>query len=115
MINYTEERPWGNFENLLDTSYTKVKEITVNPGERLSYQYHHKRSEHWIVVKGTATVVLDDNIMELDENMSVFIPKTSKHRLWNKTSKLLKVIEVQTGDYFGEDDIVRLEDDYSRG
>ena len=95
MSNYIEHRPWGSFEHLLDTDYCKVKEIIVKPDQRLSYQYHHKRSEAWVVVQGVATVRM-------------------KHRVRNDKEEDLIFIETQTGTYFGEDDIVRLEDDYGR-
>ena len=107
-------RPWGQYRVLHDGATHKVKEILVNPGHRLSYQYHHKRSEHWYVVQGTATVTLDDVDSEVEAGQSVDIPVTMKHRVANKGNDVLVFIEVQTGTYFGEDDIVRLEDDYNR-
>lgn len=112
--NYTEQRPWGSFTNLLDESYTKVKELRVHAGGQLSLQLHHKRDEHWIVVKGTATVTLGDELLEKRENEHIFIPKETKHRIENKTDSQLILIEVQTGTYFGEDDIVRFNDKYGR-
>jgi len=112
--NYYEERPWGSFEHLLDTDYCKVKRIIVKPGQRLSYQYHHKRNEVWVIVKGNATITYDDNILEVKETEMVNIPVGTKHRVENKTDKDLIFIETQTGTYFGEDDIVRLDDDYGR-
>ena len=111
---YTETRPWGTFTNLYDKEYTKVKTITVNPGQRLSLQSHAKRSEYWTVVQGVATVQLNDDVMKKSPGESVFIPVGSKHRLSNEEESPLEVIEVQTGAYFGEDDIVRYEDDYKR-
>ncbi len=113
-MNYIEERPWGKFENLLDAEYCKVKRITVSPGQRLSYQYHHKRAEHWVIVSGQANVILDDESIELCAGQSVFIPIGAKHRVQNSGSQDLIFIEVQCGTYFGEDDIVRLSDDYQR-
>tara|TARA_R110000803_G_scaffold16458_4_gene45046 strand:+ start:283 stop:750 length:468 start_codon:yes stop_codon:yes gene_type:complete len=109
-----EYRPWGAYEVLHDTSEAKVKVIEVEPGQRLSYQYHNKRSEEWTVIYGTLTVVLDDMEYELTYGDSINIPSGSKHRAWNKTDKPVRFVEVQTGTYFGEDDIVRLEDDYMR-
>ena len=116
--NYIEERPWGSFEHLLDEEYCKVKRIIVKPGQRLSYQYHHKRSECWVVVQGRATVTLDDKEFEYESGNQfgniVNIPVGTKHRVRNDEEIDLIFIETQTGTYFGEDDIVRLEDDYGR-
>jgi mannose-6-phosphate isomerase-like protein (cupin superfamily) len=116
--NYKEERPWGSFEHLLDTDYCKVKRIIVKPGQRLSYQYHYKRSECWVVVQGRATVTLDDKEFEYESGTSlgniVNIPVGTKHRVRNDEKIDLIFIETQTGTYFGEDDIVRLDDDYGR-
>ena len=118
MSNYIEHRPWGSFEHLLDTDYCKVKEIIVKPGQRLSYQYHHKRSECWVVVQGRATVTLDGKDFEYESDNQlgniVNIPVGTKHRVRNDEEIDLIFIETQTGTYFGEDDIVRLEDDYGR-
>ncbi|MBW7875417.1 MAG: phosphomannose isomerase type II C-terminal cupin domain [Candidatus Cloacimonetes bacterium] len=111
---YSEIRPWGKFTNLYDKSYTKVKTILVSPGQRLSLQSHKKRSENWIVVRGIATVELDDATFTLEPGQSIFIPVGSKHRLENKQDTELEIIEVQTGSYFGEDDITRYSDDYNR-
>ena len=113
-MNYVEERPWGKFENLLDTDYCKVKRITVNPGQRLSYQYHHKRAEVWTVVKGVAKVTLDDHENWYVAGEVIQIPIGAKHRMENDTNHEVIFIEVQHGTYFGEDDIVRLSDDYNR-
>ena len=118
MNNYIEHRPWGSFENLLDTDYCKVKRIIVKPGQRLSYQYHHKRSECWVVVQGRATVTLDGKDFEYESDNQlgnvVNIPVGTKHRVRNDEEIDLIFIETQTGSYFGEDDIVRIEDDYGR-
>ena len=114
MSNYIEHRPWGSFEHLLDTDYCKVKEIIVKPGQRLSYQYHHKRSEAWVVVQGVATVTLNDKDIDYSVGEIVNIPVGMKHRVRNDKEEDLIFIETQTGTYFGEDDIVRLEDDYGR-
>ena len=113
-MNYTEERPWGKFEVLVDSDYCKVKRITVKPGGRLSYQYHYKRSEVWTVVSGTATMTLDDIVTEHNYGETILIPQGTKHRVENKGQDDLVFIEVQHGSYFGEDDIVRIEDDYDR-
>lgn len=107
-------RPWGNFENLISEDNFKVKKISVAPGESLSLQKHKHRSENWVVVKGMAKVTLNKKIIYKNVGESIYIPKSSIHRLENKTKKELVIIEVQTGDYFGEDDIIRLEDKYSR-
>ena len=112
--NYIEHRPWGSFENLLDEEYCKVKRIIVKPGQRLSYQYHYKRSECWVIVQGVADVTLNDKEYLFNTNNVVEIPTGTKHRVENKGSEDLIFIETQTGTYFGEDDIVRLEDDYGR-
>ena len=112
--NYYEERPWGSFEHLLDEPYCKVKRIIVKPEQRLSYQYHHHRTEHWVIVQGDAIVTLNDEEHIFTEGMVVEIPVGTKHRVENKFDKNLIFIETQTGTYFGEDDIVRIEDDYGR-
>ena len=113
-MNYKEERPWGTFENLLDTDYCKVKEIVIKKGGRPSYQYHHKRSEVWVVVDGVQLLLLMiKNIFTKLVKLSMCLVGT-KHRVENRNDEDLKFIEVQVGTYFGEDDIVRLEDDYGR-
>ena len=96
-----ENRPWGQFQNLLDNINCKVKQIKVNPKKRLSLQYHNHRSEHWLVVKGTATIYLDGKISQLSKGMSIDIPRKSTHYIHNKTSKELIIIETQLGSYFG--------------
>jgi len=107
-------RPWGSYEGLDSGPRFQVKRLVVNPGKKLSLQLHHKRAEHWIVVSGIATVTCDDRVFDLNENESTFIPLGSKHRLENRQAGLLEVIEVQSGDYLGEDDIVRFDDDFGR-
>lgn len=110
-----DERPWGCYDVLLDTDFTKVKLITVAPGKRLSYQSHEKRQEQWTLVKGELTVIRDDDEYSLNNpGDSITILKGDKHRAWNKTDEPVQFVEVQTGDYFGEDDIIRYEDDYGR-
>ena len=113
--NYpTEERPWGKFEILVDSDCCQVKRITVYPGGRLSYQYHYKRGEVWTVVAGTATMTLDDSITLHSYGETILIPQGTKHRVENNGDEDLIFIEVQHGSYFGEDYIVRIEDDYNR-
>jgi|TARA_R100001163_G_scaffold62584_1_gene53487 mannose-6-phosphate isomerase len=107
-------RPWGEYEILLDEKDVKVKRIRVKPNSRLSYQYHHKRQEQWTVVSGNLTIVLDDEKVFRSPGESIKIPLGARHRAWNETDEDVVFIEVQTGTYFGEDDIVRIEDDYNR-
>ena len=108
-------RPWGKYEVLLDAEYCKVKRIYVKPGQRLSYQYHHKRQEAWTVVSGVARITIDDETKDYGPTDTVLIPLGAKHRMANPhESEDMILIEVQTGTYFGEDDIVRIEDDYER-
>jgi mannose-6-phosphate isomerase len=113
-MNETELRPWGMYEVLLDSPECKVKRITVDPDQKLSYQYHFHRSEVWTVVKGNLTIVLDDEKVFRETGESISIPLGARHRAWNETDEIVQFIEVQTGTYFGEDDIVRIEDDYNR-
>ena len=108
-------RPWGGYTSILNGERFQVKRLFVSPGKKLSLQKHQYRSEHWVVVSGTAEVTLDDKIITLNENESVYIPLGAVHRLANTEEKLLEVIEVQSGSYLGEDDIIRLEDDFGRG
>ena len=108
-------RPWGYYESLDIGTQFQVKRIGVKPGAGLSLQLHHRRAEHWIVVTGTATVTRAEETFELQQNESTFIPFETKHRLQNLTDEMLEIIEVQSGDYLGEDDIVRFEDLYGRG
>ena len=107
-------RPWGMYEVLLDAKDVKVKRITVDPKQRLSYQFHFKRQEQWTVVSGNLTIVLDGEKVFREPGESIKIPLGATHRAWNETDEPVVFIEVQTGTYFGEDDIVRVEDDYSR-
>ena len=108
-------RPWGKYDSIDMGSRFQVKRITVKPGGRLSLQQHHHRAEHWIVVSGTAEVTCDDKVMLLTENQSTYIPLGAVHRLANPGKIPLEIIEVQSGSYLGEDDIVRFEDVYGRG
>jgi len=107
-------RPWGSYETVDSGENFQVKRIIVKPGKKLSLQLHHQRAEHWVVVKGTATVTKDEEVFSLGENESTYIPIGVKHRLENATDQPLEIIEVQSGSYLGEDDIVRFEDDYGR-
>ena len=107
-------RPWGNYQSLDNGDRYQVKRIVVKRGGRLSLQYHNHRSEHWVVVRGTARVTLGDQVKMLQENESIYIPLGTPHRLENPGKIDLELIEVQTGSYLGEDDIIRIEDDYRR-
>jgi mannose-1-phosphate guanylyltransferase/mannose-6-phosphate isomerase len=107
-------RPWGSYQSVDNGERHQVKRIIVKPGSRLSLQKHHHRSEHWIVVRGTALVTVNDLVKTVHENESIYIPMGAVHRLENPGKILLELIEVQTGSYFGEDDIIRIEDDYRR-
>jgi mannose-6-phosphate isomerase len=109
------ERPWGNYTVLDDDAGDhKVKRIVVHPGKRLSYQRHSQRAEHWFIVAGNAQVTLDGAIIELGPGEAIDIPRESAHRIANVGDTDVVFIEVQHGTYFGEDDIVRLEDDFGR-
>jgi len=108
------QRPWGFYEVLLDEPDHKVKRITVYPGKRLSLQRHQKRSEHWHIIKGNAVVTLDDQEIPLGKGESVDIPRGGTHRVANPGQEEMVFIEIQQGDYFGEDDIERFEDDFGR-
>ncbi|PSP21490.1 MAG: mannose-6-phosphate isomerase [Cyanobacteria bacterium SW_8_48_13] len=110
----TELRPWGAFTLLEEGQGYKIKRIEVKPGHRLSLQMHHHRSEHWIVVSGTASVVCGEQEMILGNNQSTYVPQCTPHRLENPGVINLVLIEVQNGEYLGEDDIIRFQDDYAR-
>lgn len=107
-------RPWGNFEALDKGERYQVKRLTLQPGKKLSLQRHRHRAEHWVVVRGTASVIRGEDSLVLHENESVFIPQGTIHRLANQHEDVLEVIEVQTGSYLGEDDIERFDDDFGR-
>lgn len=113
-LHFTSHRPWGHFTVLEEAERYKLKRIVVEPKQRLSLQMHYHRSEHWVVVKGTAKVTINQQETILSENESIFVPKRAIHRLENPGKVLLELIEVQVGEYVGEDDIVRLEDIYQR-
>ena len=108
------QRPWGSYDSVDVGDGFQVKRIKVKPGARLSLQAHARRAEHWIVVRGTARVTRDNDVFELFANQSTYIPIGAKHRLENPGAEMLELIEVQSGDYLGEDDIVRYEDQYGR-
>ena len=110
----SEERPWGRFFVIHDEPTYKLKRIEVDPGRRISYQYHHKRSEAWTIVDGIGCITLDGVVKNHSKGETVLIPQGVKHRIENKGLEKVVFIEVQTGSYFGEDDIVRIEDDYNR-
>lgn len=109
-----ETRPWGRYYVIQDEKNYKLKKIEVEPGHRLSYQYHLHRAEVWVIIEGEALVTIDDVKTKYSKEETVIVPKMAKHRIENTGKTLLVFIEVQTGDYFGEDDIVRISDDYHR-
>ena len=111
---YSETRPWGSFHVLDEQPGFKVKRIVVEPAGRLSLQSHKHRSEHWTVVNGTATVTVGETVVAMRRGHSIDIPLGAKHRLENLHEGLVEIIEVQFGDYLGEDDIVRYDDIYAR-
>ena len=110
----TTHRPWGSYTVLEEGKRYKIKRIVVNPGEKLSLQMHHHRSEHWVVIKGTARVVIGEEERNIHENESIYVPKSTPHRLSNPGKVSLEIIEVQNGEYVGEDDIFRFDDIYGR-
>jgi mannose-1-phosphate guanylyltransferase/mannose-6-phosphate isomerase len=117
----SEIRPWGEFhtihsnKNSVSANETfQVKRIIVKPHQKLSLQYHNRRSEHWVVVKGSIIAQVGDDFHTINRNSSIYIPKGTKHRIVNTTDEEAELIEVQIGEYVGEDDIVRLEDMYGR-
>lgn len=114
MINEFDERPWGNYTVLDEGDGCKVKRIEVLPEKRLSYQKHLRRAEHWFVISGIAKVTLNDCELLVKSGESINIAVGDKHRVENPGEKTLVFIEIQTGDYFGEDDIIRFEDDFGR-
>jgi mannose-6-phosphate isomerase len=108
------ERPWGWYETVSEAPGNKVKRIRVHPGQQLSLQKHHQRAEHWVVVQGTARITIGERQFDLQPGEACDIARGQVHRLANQTGEVVEIIEVQFGDYLGEDDIVRLEDDYGR-
>jgi mannose-1-phosphate guanylyltransferase/mannose-6-phosphate isomerase len=114
LLHRTVFRPWGSYTILEEQPRFKIKRLTVNPGVKLSLQMHHHRSEHWVVVSGTARVTCGDKVYLVHENQSTYISAGDKHRLENPGTMILELIEVQNGSYLGEDDIVRFDDDFGR-
>ena len=113
-VHPTEQRPWGFFEVLLDFPHYKVKRLYVHAGHRLSLQAHKHRQEHWLIAHGQAWVTVGETEQLLQAGQYIHIPTQVRHRLCNPGPEPLELIEVQQGSYFGEDDIVRFEDDYNR-
>jgi mannose-1-phosphate guanylyltransferase len=113
-IHRTAYRPWGGYASVVNGERFQVKRLFVKPGKKLSLQKHHHRAEHWVVVRGTAEVTLDGTITTLSENESTYLPLGCEHRLANPGKIMLELIEVQTGSYLGEDDIIRIEDEFGR-
>jgi mannose-1-phosphate guanylyltransferase/mannose-6-phosphate isomerase len=107
-------RPWGYYQSIDQGPRYQVKRIVIRPGGRLSLQKHHHRAEHWVVVRGAAEVTLNDKVTLVHENESIYLPMGSTHRLANPGKIDVELIEVQTGSYLGEDDILRIEDDFNR-
>lgn len=114
MTNKIEKRPWGSFEVIQESEKYKIKRLIVEKDEILSLQKHYHRSEHWVVVQGCAKVLVGEKEMILNKDQSVYIPIDTLHRLENVGKIPLIIIEVQSGDYLGEDDIIRFEDKYKR-
>jgi mannose-1-phosphate guanylyltransferase/mannose-6-phosphate isomerase len=114
LIHLTVHRPWGSYTILEEGDHYKIKRLVINPGTKLSHQLHNHRSEHWVVVSGTAKVTNGENVYDVHPNESTYIPMSTKHRLENAGKIPLQIIEVQNGEYLEEDDIVRFEDDYKR-
>ena len=110
----SENRPWGFFEILNESANYKLNKIVVNPNKKLSLQSHQKRAEHWICLSGKGKAQINNNFIDLKPDINVFININDKHRLINDSNEDLIIIELQTGSYFGEDDIIRYEDDYGR-
>ena len=108
------ERPWGWYETVSEVPGNKVKRIRVHPGQQLSLQKHHQRAEHWVVVLGTARITVGERVLDMAAGQHVDIAVGEVHRLANLTGEPVEIVEVQFGAYLGEDDIVRLQDDYGR-
>ncbi len=109
-----DHRPWGYYQVLSESKYYKVKKIVVYPGRRLSLQRHRGRAEHWYILQGEALATCGEEERKVGEGRSLDIPRGALHRLFNPGDRELILVEIQTGDYFGEDDIERIEDDYGR-
>ena len=110
----TETRPWGSFTVLVDLPHYKVKQLLVKPAQRLSLQLHHQREEHWVIVRGKPEITVGEKVWLAGPGEQIFIPQETRHRIANPGSEDVELVEVQLGSYFGEDDIVRFEDDYQR-
>jgi mannose-6-phosphate isomerase-like protein (cupin superfamily) len=110
----TNQRPWGSYAVISKGRGWQVKVIEVLPHQKMSLQLHHQRDEHWIVIEGTAAVVLGDEERTMNVHDHALVPKELRHRIGNPTDRILRIIELQQGDYLGEDDIVRFQDDYGR-
>jgi mannose-6-phosphate isomerase-like protein (cupin superfamily) len=113
-MNCKEERPWGWFEILFEEANLKIKRIMVKPGKRLSLQSHERRAENWVIIQGQALFTLDEKTFNLGPRQTGFIPEKTKHRMENPGQENLIFVEVQTGTYLGEDDIIRYQDDFNR-
>jgi mannose-6-phosphate isomerase len=107
-------RPWGWYETVYEAPGHKIKRIGVHPGQQISLQLHHRRAEHWVVVVGTATVTVGEQVLQMQPGQHIDIALGAVHRLANVGTGPVEILEVQFGDYLGEDDIVRLQDDYGR-
>ncbi len=114
LIHTTVNRPWGSYTVLEKNERYKIKRLLIHPGAKLSLQMHRHRSEHWVVVSGTAKVTCGEKVYEIHTNESTYIPMSTSHRLENPGKVPLQIIEVQNGEYLGEDDIVRFDDAYGR-
>ncbi len=108
------QRPWGWYQTIAESPGHKVKRIHVHAGQQISLQMHHQRAEHWVVVRGTALVTVDAVVVEMTVGQHIDIPLGAVHRIANRTTAPMELVEVQFGSYLGEDDIVRLQDDYGR-
>jgi len=113
-VRESDERPWGRYEVVEERPGFKVKVLEIKPGARLSLQRHSRRGEHWVVVEGTADVICGEREIKLKKGEHIHIPPDTNHRLGNSSEHPLALVEVQLGDYLGEDDIIRISDDYQR-
>lgn len=114
MNNLKQNTPWGSWEIVSEDDHFKIKRIIVAPNQRTSYQYHYKREEFWTILSGKATIILNGRVLSIHAGEMIHIPVKAKHRIANLENIPLELIEIQRGSYFGEDDIVRIEDDYNR-
>ena len=109
-----ENRPWGSFYVIHEDEKYKLKRLEIEPNKRLSYQFHEKRSETWVIINGSPSITINDITKTFNEGDTIIIPVGTKHRIENKGQEIIVLIEIQTGAYFGEDDITRIEDDFNR-